>query len=572
MRQDAHPATGPRGPGHSHRPAPDRLLQLRERDPASHQRRRDPVRPVGGLPSRMSATGVGYSSPGVISRAIPSRPGGVPRHHRRTMVGAEPRRRGTPAGGRARRRWCCDGHVIDDQLEARPSPCGQRRSRPPPWGGPRPVVVGHGRRRKPSTRCREVPSTAGGRGLDDRTVPRTGTASADGIPAVAEQRSPAHGGTLRRADGDGRPARLDRRGSEMLRPWNGQNIPGVNRAAGAGGSSMTPIASSARGPGRPGSTWQPRNSAGYSPPPPRRSATRPRWAHVSSAAYLADDYRVVQRREQDGGPRSPVGHRGQRREPGHRLGTSGRSRDDRAPTAVGHGDSTNRRPTTAPAATLVVSEPHPEADQPWLTRCPSLSTATPRRTEKSRSGAGDDSWKTQARTSATRSCARLPRRRRPRTACPLPRAAGRQLWSNRCADCGTWHSPPRSRSTRPACRSRRSAPVSGAGHDLSGECSCVRALLQRASFLDACPVVTVDLDEQAGLRFSQHGRRIATRSSRSAGGSELDLSRAAVRHAPVFPPRRAGEPGGAPHDLRAQPREGRCNRRRRHDRFPAARY
>lgn len=76
-------------------------------------------------------------------------------------------------------------------------------------------------------------------------------------------------------------------GGAMLRPSNGQNFPGLSTGAPVQSDRMTPIASSVRGPRSAGSTWQPRNSAGYSPPTPTPIATRPPVSTSSSAACLA---------------------------------------------------------------------------------------------------------------------------------------------------------------------------------------------------------------------------------------------------------------------------------------------
>jgi uncharacterized protein len=78
----------------------------------------------------------------------------------------------------------------------------------------------------------------------------------------------------------------------------------------------------------------------------------------------------------------------------------------------------------------------------------------------------------------------------------------RRLLINRCADCGTWHAPPRP--VCPSCLSDRVAaqPVSGAGTIFMAVFLHQGPPAEGVDYSTPYPVVTVDLDEQPGLRFS----------------------------------------------------------------------
>jgi len=77
-----------------------------------------------------------------------------------------------------------------------------------------------------------------------------------------------------------------------------------------------------------------------------------------------------------------------------------------------------------------------------------------------------------------------------------------QLLINRCADCGTWHAPPKP--VCPSCLSDRveAQPVSGAGTIFMAVFLHQGPPAEGVDYSTPYPVVTVDLDEQPGLRFS----------------------------------------------------------------------
>jgi uncharacterized OB-fold protein len=78
----------------------------------------------------------------------------------------------------------------------------------------------------------------------------------------------------------------------------------------------------------------------------------------------------------------------------------------------------------------------------------------------------------------------------------------RQLLINRCADCGIWHHPPRP--ICPVCLTDRVAPtpVSGRGTIFMAVFLHQGPPTEGVDFSTPYPVVTVELDEQPGLRFS----------------------------------------------------------------------
>jgi uncharacterized OB-fold protein len=78
----------------------------------------------------------------------------------------------------------------------------------------------------------------------------------------------------------------------------------------------------------------------------------------------------------------------------------------------------------------------------------------------------------------------------------------RQLLVNRCAECETWHAPPRP--VCPACLSGRvtSTPVVGTGTIFMAIFLHQGLPAEGVDYTAAYPVVTVELDEQPGLRYS----------------------------------------------------------------------
>lgn len=78
----------------------------------------------------------------------------------------------------------------------------------------------------------------------------------------------------------------------------------------------------------------------------------------------------------------------------------------------------------------------------------------------------------------------------------------RQLLINRCAACGTWHAPPKP--ICPSCLSERvvATPVSGRGTIFMAIFLHQGPPAEGVDYSTPYPVVTVDLDEQAGLRYS----------------------------------------------------------------------
>jgi uncharacterized protein len=78
----------------------------------------------------------------------------------------------------------------------------------------------------------------------------------------------------------------------------------------------------------------------------------------------------------------------------------------------------------------------------------------------------------------------------------------RRLLINRCAACGTWHSPPKP--VCPACLSSRveATPVSGTGTIFMAIFLHQGPPAEGLDYSAPHPVVTVELDEQPGLRYS----------------------------------------------------------------------
>ena len=78
----------------------------------------------------------------------------------------------------------------------------------------------------------------------------------------------------------------------------------------------------------------------------------------------------------------------------------------------------------------------------------------------------------------------------------------RQLLINRCAACQAWHAPPRP--ICPSCLSERvvATPASGRGTIFMAIFLHQGPPAEGVDYSTPYPVVTVDLDEQPGLRFS----------------------------------------------------------------------
>jgi uncharacterized protein len=78
----------------------------------------------------------------------------------------------------------------------------------------------------------------------------------------------------------------------------------------------------------------------------------------------------------------------------------------------------------------------------------------------------------------------------------------RRLLINRCEGCGTWHHPPKP--VCPTCLSDRvlAAPVSGSGSIFMAIFLYQGPPAEGVDYSMPYPVVTVELDEQPGLRFS----------------------------------------------------------------------
>ena len=78
----------------------------------------------------------------------------------------------------------------------------------------------------------------------------------------------------------------------------------------------------------------------------------------------------------------------------------------------------------------------------------------------------------------------------------------RELRINRCGSCGTWHQPPRP--VCPACWSTNvvATPVSGRGTIFMAIFLHQGPPAEGVDYSTPYPVVTVELDEQPGLRFT----------------------------------------------------------------------
>jgi hypothetical protein len=271
----------------------------------------------------MSATGTGHLQPwdDLFGDALGG-PGEVPRlaGHDDQVPGAGVEER-LQAGAHVVA-GAGDGHVIDDRREARPVTLLARADEGRrPAARLIPVVVDADVDENHPLERREVPAAVGGHGPDGPHRFRVpGRRVQKRHPAVAEQSGPAHGGPLPAGHDDGRPARLDRRGRDAHGvEW--PEFPGIiDLGAGPEGSHDSDRLVRARPPvGRIdlaaaelGGVLAAHSHAERHPAPGE---------HVEFGGLLGDDHRMVERCEQDGGPHGgPLGDRGQRGEPGHRLG------------------------------------------------------------------------------------------------------------------------------------------------------------------------------------------------------------------------------------------------------------
>jgi uncharacterized OB-fold protein len=93
----------------------------------------------------------------------------------------------------------------------------------------------------------------------------------------------------------------------------------------------------------------------------------------------------------------------------------------------------------------------------------------------------------------------------------------RQLLFNRCAECGTWHTPPMP--VCPSCLSERvvATPVSGRGTIFMAIFLHQGPPAEGVDYSTPYPVVTAELDEQPGLRYSS--------TVVGSGGEEIQIGR-----------------------------------------------
>jgi uncharacterized OB-fold protein len=110
----------------------------------------------------------------------------------------------------------------------------------------------------------------------------------------------------------------------------------------------------------------------------------------------------------------------------------------------------------------------------------------------------------------------------------------RELLLNRCADCGRWHAPP-----KPICPDCWSSRVSA--EPVSGEGAIFMAIfLHRGPtapgvlYSTPYPVVTVELNEQAGLRFTSTVVGATNDDIRIGASVRLDWSERSGAPMPVF--------------------------------------
>ena len=113
----------------------------------------------------------------------------------------------------------------------------------------------------------------------------------------------------------------------------------------------------------------------------------------------------------------------------------------------------------------------------------------------------------------------------------------------RCADCGTWHEPPRP--ICPRCWSTNvvATPVSGRGTIFMAIFLHQGPPAPGVDYATPYPVVTVELDEQAGLRFTSTvvGRGERRHRDRRAGARSTGSTATACR-SPCFASRSEATP------------------------------
>jgi hypothetical protein len=110
----------------------------------------------------------------------------------------------------------------------------------------------------------------------------------------------------------------------------------------------------------------------------------------------------------------------------------------------------------------------------------------------------------------------------------------RELLMNRCGDCGRWHAPP-----KPICPDCWSSRVSA--EPVSGEGVIFMAILLHrgppapgVDYSTPYPVVTVELDEQPGLRFTSTVVGADNNDIRIGAAVRLDWSNRVGAPMPVF--------------------------------------
>jgi uncharacterized OB-fold protein len=125
----------------------------------------------------------------------------------------------------------------------------------------------------------------------------------------------------------------------------------------------------------------------------------------------------------------------------------------------------------------------------------------------------------------------------------------RRLLVNRCAECGTWHAPPKP--VCPSCLSDHIAaePVSGRGTIFMTVFLHQGPPAEGVDCSAPYPVVTVELDEQPGLRYSSTVVGSANEEIQIGQRVELDWIVRGSAPMPVF--RLAGPGQGAPEAQRA---------------------
>jgi hypothetical protein len=110
----------------------------------------------------------------------------------------------------------------------------------------------------------------------------------------------------------------------------------------------------------------------------------------------------------------------------------------------------------------------------------------------------------------------------------------RELRMNRCADCGTWHHRPKP--VCPQCWSKRLVPTAVSGR---GSIHLLILLHQGppaegVDYSTPHPVVTVELDEQTGLRFTSTVVDISADALKIGQRVVLDWIERDARPYPVF--------------------------------------